>query len=300
MQNDALYEFPTDYLRQAAALSRRFRDARESLDEAQYARMRVLLAKVRAGFGLLAMLMRRLGMLDRDVRRHAELLEIGPPVPGYMLEADALREVHKELGMLLAALNVASRSLDNSLAESESAGAFSEAEHAIAASHGVLLELEKRAGLNRQALRRFMWPSSCNLLTAFDDDALALALLNWCRANTRSVYLAKPDSSDLIAMGGFAAVVDVAWYGEHAWENYCQVREEAAEPLPLGFLAHCPELEREDIFGADERPVILLVRDRADPRGVRVPRSNPDVAYCVPISDVSRVLSLLDAFIRVP
>ena len=152
-------------------------------------------------------------------------------------------------------------------------------------------------GILRRLPPHFPGKSDRTVLLASDYLPLAQALLGWCERNQKMLRFAEPESTEIIAVGCLALVVDRKYAGKQDWETYCALCEECAMPFPED-----ERVEIEQSFGADaldcteDTPVIIIDEpsEKSRQEWPLVPPKEEGCLFWIERSRTDEILSALD------
>lgn len=136
------------------------------------------------------------------------------------------------------------------------------------------------------------------ILYAVRNENLEEELLKWCEKNDGQLYYAEPDSPDLIAISGIAAIVDRVFMGDSAWKGYCsyceqlayELSETSSEEISKYFPQYVDRSKLEDT-------PLIIADENLDPRapeGPGIPKKDARDIFFIPVSKPQEIIEVLD------
>ena len=112
------------------------------------------------------------------------------------------------------------------------------------------------------------------------------------------LYYAEPDSPDLIAISGIAAIVDRVFMGDSAWKGYCsyceqlayELSETSSEEISKYFPQYVDRSKLEDT-------PLIIADENLDPRapeGPGIPKKDARDIFFIPVSKPQEIIEVLD------
>ena len=132
------------------------------------------------------------------------------------------------------------------------------------------------------------------VLLASDDPSLQQAVLGWCCANRKRLWRARPDSTELIAIGCFANIVDPRHVGAADWGTYCNFCEEVNTPLTACGREDLPQDVEEPPLDDSLLVVLTDIEDSSCRFPFRIPLKPPGRLFCLGPDRIVDILRLLD------